>query len=185
MTLELAAGGGGGAGAIGKPPKLSAAEAEALVGEIVALSAENAVPVLEKDGADVFAHRYLYGVGERAAEAGLNKLDAFSSGTVLIKSPLGSGKTQLFAALARDPALSVLVLCARRTFARSMLADFNRAGLRFRSYLDTVCDCVEGAGGAACASPDTHMNKKFCVATDSRVRRIFVQPLLTAAAVRF
>lgn len=161
------------------PPSLwavpSLSEAEALVGEIVALSAENAVPVLEKDGADVFAHRYLYGVGERAAKAGLNKLDAFSSGTVLIKSPLGSGKTQLFAALARDPALSVLVLCARRTFARSMLADFNRAGLRFRSYLDTVCDCVEGAGGAACASPDTHMNKKFCVATDSRVRRIFVQ----------
>jgi hypothetical protein len=159
--------------------KLSKEHTQRLLEELTALdTTTGVVRVWDKRGSQVFNHRYLYGQGEHAAAAGLTDLGAFQEGTVVIQSHLGTGKTVLFRALAADPTRTVLYISARRSFTRSMHAEFNKAGMAFRSYLDPRCEEPCGWDSEAkrkvCHDEANHMPWHFSL-DEPRCRRLFVQ----------
>jgi hypothetical protein len=115
----------------------------------VELVADRFSPSRGADG-PAFSARFLYGEGPKGELAGLNDLRAILPAdpslptTLLIRSHLGTGKTDLFKALARAEqengvvALSrILYISGRRTFTDSMLPQFNtgsNTGGRFYDY---------------------------------------------------
>ena len=148
----------------GPAPELSPERIKALIRETTALTLP-AERILDKAG-QPFSARFLYGTGEAAAAAGLNSLDAMT-GTVIIRSHLGTGKTTLFRALAGQHR-TILYISARRSFTRSMLAEFNTDGLGFRSYMGCEAVCPRD-----CDS-ELHVPWSFSL-SDGRCSRLFVQ----------
>lgn len=145
-----------------------------LLREITGLSTEGVELIPDKSGTLPFCAPFLYGDPSNAAAAaaaGLSDLTVFAQdgASVVIRSHLGTGKTTLFRALAADPTKSVLYVSARRTFTFTMVAEFNAAGLGFRSYMSCLSDC----DGMDCQKP-THVPQAYST-DDPRCQRFFCQ----------
>jgi hypothetical protein len=119
-------------------------EIETLVNEITILSNDGEKKL--GDGGFVDS-RFLFGTGDKAELAAFDSLDAFGfpdeRKTTLIKSHLGTGKTELFMEMAGLKGYDdnfvfqrILFVTGRRTFTKSMVSEFNKHGLGFQSYLD-------------------------------------------------
>lgn len=127
----------------GKP---TADEVKKVVGEVTQLDFTGVKLIADKTGILPFSHRYLFGEGTKSEKAGLTDLNVFvpvdsnTPSTVLIRSHLGTGKTDLFKALANAreatsesmntrPSLllpKILYISGRRTFTDSLVAEINQ-----------------------------------------------------------
>jgi hypothetical protein len=65
--------------------------------------------------------------------------ELFRHRTVLIRSPMGTGKTKAYmwylqSELQKQPDLNIIIICSRVTLVSSLVSELNRLGLNFKAY---------------------------------------------------